>query len=242
MIRLIAAWIIATPVSGRRSSSRASRRERGNQAEVRSMTGRWQRHRPRDDLEALGLLLQPVAPELPITVFGHFHAPATRFREPAGEGAGVGAVAPDQPQPRQAVLPGASHQRLRAEAVVPVGGVHVGKQHEAGGVHEEVPFAAGGALGGIVAASGTADTAARTLDRSAIKGCPRWQRSARRCALPREGTRAIVQAADGTITPPTSELGVDRRPGWEMPRLQPPRAAGAHEVEDRLGQRPRVYA
>jgi hypothetical protein len=38
MIRVIAAWIMASPVSAKRSESRASRRERANQAKVRSMT------------------------------------------------------------------------------------------------------------------------------------------------------------------------------------------------------------
>ena len=80
---------------------------------------------------------------------GHLNPPAASVGKPAGEGASVGAVAPDQLQARQAVSSGTSHQRLCSKAVMQVGSVHVRKQDEAGGVHEKVPLAAGGALGGV---------------------------------------------------------------------------------------------
>ena len=121
---------------------------------------------PRDHLEARRFLLQAVAPEVAVAVLRHFDAPAPFGLQPAGEGAGVGAVRPDQLQARQFAGAGAADERLRAQAVVEVGGVHVREQHEAGRVDEDMALPPGGALRRVVAAPRPAD--AGGTDRLAV--------------------------------------------------------------------------
>ena len=206
---------------------------------------------PRDGLKTLGLLLQPVAPELPGTVLGHLDPPTAELDEPAGERAGVGAIAPDQLQSRPAFPPGAGHQSLRAEPVMNVGGVHMGEQDQPDSIDKDVALAAGGALGRIppVPLRGPEDRLCREPDRRR-----RW--SARLIAarsravddggaglggsalgLACQGAQTIVQTAQRAVASPAPELSVHGRPWREVPRQPPPCAARPNEVEDRLCSR-----
>lgn len=58
----------------------------------------------------------------------YLDAPAALGLEPAREGAGIGAIGPDQFQTWQFAVAGAPDEELRAEAVVQVGGVDMGKR------------------------------------------------------------------------------------------------------------------
>ena len=187
---------------------------------------------PRDHLEAARLLLQPVAPQVPVAVLGHLDAPAALRLEPAREGARVGAVAPDQLKARQFTGRGAADERLRPEPVVQVGGVDVREQDEAGGVHQHVPLATGHALGRVVAARRAAD-AGRPRRLAVDDG--RCRLAVAPFGLARQRAQPVVHAPQRAVEPPAPEMRGHGGPGREAAGQQAPSAARPDEVGDRLG-------
>lgn len=72
----------------------------------------------------------------------HLDAPAALGLEPAREGAGVGAIGPDQLQARKLARTGLADERLGAEPVVQIGGINMSEKDEAAGIDEDVPLLA----------------------------------------------------------------------------------------------------
>src|SRR5918998_5304768 len=73
---------------------------------------------PRKHQKAAGFLLQPVAPQLPVAMMRHLRPPPSLILGPLAKPARVGAVGPQQLQPRQLFLELVAQEDLRAIAVV----------------------------------------------------------------------------------------------------------------------------
>src|SRR5579863_7665382 len=100
-------------------------------------------------------------------------------------------------------------------------------QHQPQGIHQQVPLASVEPLAAVV----TADPAhAGRLDRltvhdaAARPGIPSL-------ANPFPFAQRRVEPFPGAVEAPGPEVVVDRLPGRELPRQEPPLAAGAYDIE-----------
>ena len=87
-----------------------------------------------------------------VAVLRYLDTPTPLSLEPAREGAGVGAVNPDQVQAWKLARTGLADEGLGAEAVMQVGGMDMGEKDEARAIDENVPLAACDPLCSVIAA------------------------------------------------------------------------------------------
>jgi hypothetical protein len=80
----------------------------------------------------------------------HFHAPAEMLFDPTLASAGVALIHPQMFDARE-LLASTLEQQRHPGAVLDIGSVHFGSQHEAAAIDQDVAFAAINALGPIVA-------------------------------------------------------------------------------------------
>jgi hypothetical protein len=151
---------------------------------------------------------------------------------PGGELAGsVSGVGPDQTD-----LPAGTvqvpQQRPGSVAVLDRGGGDHHGQHQAHGVHRDVPFAAVDFLGVIPAAGGLRDGVGGGYglgvdDRGCGLGIPPGSR-------PDPLSQRVVQPGQGAVFAPGGEVPINGLPGREVRGQVPPRAPGPVQVQDRL--------
>jgi hypothetical protein len=145
---------------------------------------------------------------------------------------GVGAVGPHQFQTWQVSIACTPDEELRSEPAVQVGGVDVGEKDEAGCVHKNVPLPAESPLRGVVAPRRAAD-AGGPHGLAADDGSRRLGLSS--LSLTCESTKPVEGMPQRAVEPPTPEVREHRLPRRERGGQHAPGAAGANEVEDRLG-------
>ncbi len=72
-----------------------------------------------------------------VSVLRHLDTPSPLALQPAREGAGVGAIGPDQFQARKLAGTGLADEGLGAEPVMQVGGMDMGEKDETGGIDKK---------------------------------------------------------------------------------------------------------
>jgi hypothetical protein len=141
----------------------------------------------------------------------------------------VALVHPGVPQPRELLLDFLEHQRHWG-AILDVGAVNLGSQHQYLGLDHQMPLAPAEFPAAIVA-SNAAD--ARSLVGLAIDDAGAGLAVASDSyaeALPEGG----MDALPGAIQSPEPEVVIDDLPGWELVGEQSPLAATADNAEHRV--------
>src|SRR5262249_51040478 len=103
-------------------------------------------------------------------------------------------------------------------------------QHQAQGIYQDMTFAAGELLDAIIAVRAAA---LGGLDRLAINDSGTGGRLSPRLLSHLFPQRRVEPFPDASIAP-FSEVVVDRRPGWKLPRQETPLATTAQHVENTI--------
>ena len=157
----------------------------------------------------------------------HFHAPAEMLLDPTLATAGVALIHPQMFDARELLVSTLEQQR-HPRAVLDIGSVHFGAQHEAATIDQDVAFAAIDALGPIVATD--------AADPSRAYGLAVDNAGARVGVASDAGAELLakggVHVFPRAIQAPQPEIVIRSLPGRKLVRQQPPGTATPNHLED----------
>jgi hypothetical protein len=159
----------------------------------------------------------------------HFHAPAEMLLDPTLASAGVALIYPQMFDARELLVSTLEQQRHR-RAVLDIGSVHFGAQHEAATIDQDVAFAAIDALGPIVATDAPNPSRAYGLAVDNTGARVGVASDAGAELLAKGGVHMFPRA----IQAPQPEVVIGRLPSRKLVWQQPPGTATPNYVEDRV--------
>jgi len=159
----------------------------------------------------------------------HLHPPAKMLLDPTLASACVDLIHPQMFDTRK-LLVGALQQQRHTRAILDIGSVHFGAQHETASIDEDVAFAAVDALGAIVATY--------AADASRPYGLAVDNAGARVGIAADAGAELLAKCGvyvfPRAIQTPKPEIVIRGLPGRKLMRQQPPGTATPNNIEDRV--------